>query len=87
MIDVHCPESPTGRHQLYITVDNGGGFDFSVRASCKICMEFHLEDDEIEPYLNAAMMLTADEAEAFVRDGTLDPTHVFERYARKWRGE
>lgn len=87
MIDVTCKDSPTGRHEWGFVVPYRDGaekvFVVCKHPECRMV----ITKAQATRYLNAAMMLTADEAELFVRDGTLDPTHVFERYARASRGE
>ena len=91
MIDVHCPDSPTGRHVLFV---HSAGYDGEIGVSCRHC-DWSVADsatyeadgwnvaggDFVDRMLNAAMMLTADEAERYDSDEQLG------NYARTWRGE
>jgi hypothetical protein len=78
MIDVHCPDSPTGRHEFELQVTGPINVKSLV---CEHCSESGLSDEALLRYLNAAMMLTADEAERYDSDEQLG------NYARTWRGE
>jgi hypothetical protein len=72
MIDVHCPDSPTGRHEFKLSYY---GFWY-----CEHC-DWRPGLQLIRRWANSAMMLTADEAERYDSDEQLG------NYARTWRGE
>ena len=81
VIDVTCKDSPTGRHEFELQVTGPINVKSLV---CEHCSESGLSDEALLRYLNAAMMLTADQAE-FYADRATD--HPLLDYARKWRGE
>jgi hypothetical protein len=74
MIDVHCPDSPTGRHEVVNWSSAHHGL------YCFWCAK-RIAGQDLVNAVNAAMMLTADEAERYDSDEQLG------NYARTWRGE
>jgi len=87
-MNVNCDKSPDGRHEVELVGDwSGSSYE------CKHCGKGWLYSD-FEGMINAAMRLTAEEADDLIIEFD-ESTYDFKRsdadalraYAAKWRGE
>jgi hypothetical protein len=82
MINVHCKDSPTGRHRMDV---------LTIGLECVHC-GWVPKRAALLSLVNSAMMLTADEAEHIAvtmgeRGWRWTLTQLLRKYARQWRGE